>query len=66
MNNPLILRAGQGSTRYKCFIDRVDAPEGSQGRLLVSDLGCREAQEFCQKEEQSWGDDFTVWMEKMS
>lgn len=65
-NQVLKLGAGQGSKRYNCFIDRVDAPDGSEGRLLVTDLGCREAQEYCQKEEQKWGEEYTVWMEPMS
>jgi hypothetical protein len=62
----LILRAGQGSTRYNCYIDRVDSPEESKGRLLVTDLGCHEAQEYCRTEEEKWGEEFTVWMERMS
>lgn len=49
---------------YKVSIDRADAPEESEGRILVTKLTKTEAIAFVEAEEKLWGEEFQVWMER--
>jgi len=49
---------------YKVSIDRADAPDESEGRILVTKLTKTEAIAFVEAEEKLWGEDFQIWMER--
>ena len=55
--------------RYAVYIDREDAPDDSEGRLLrliANDLTKAEAIAYIEAEESLWGDEYSIWMEKIS